>query len=117
MLRSLPSISDVIGKLHPSYREAILKRLKQVNSDDAALTDLEKNPSVKNAYQLLGSAVYRKSTLEWIRDRVQQGIGSSYSGWYKELKDLHDLCSKQIDFCTNLISTILQQESASNETK
>jgi predicted metal-dependent phosphoesterase TrpH len=103
-----PSITTLLPKLHPSYREAILKKLKLAL--DINLFNLSEGeiPTLGQAYIMLGKCAYHKKLIKDINNLVSDGMCSAYRGWTQEVWDLYEKEKKLEKICFDLIGSVMQ---------
>lgn len=101
------SLSIVLKRVHPSYKEALQKKLSLLLS----ACYREELPSgdtiipLSKLFEILGKATYRLEMLGDIRKMLGEALGCSVIGWSaKELEALRELCQRQVKTATELIN-------------
>jgi hypothetical protein len=105
-----PSLTTLLGKLHPSYKEQIVLKLgiiiDVINPQVQIPPD---KPTFKEAYQFLGRLSYRKRLIDEVKQLIVDGLGT-YTRTAQEIHDLDENCNGQIELMYQLLTIMLREE-------
>ena len=106
------SITYYLTHIHPSYKEAIITKIKLALSMNAVDQCLEV-PTLEGAFLHYGKALYRVRLTEEINKLIMQAWGgcSALEHWASEVWELHELAKKSEALWKEMIGTILQKQS------
>jgi len=101
------SLSNVMKRVHPSYKEALQKKLNLILSAyyREELPSGDTIVPLSKLFEILGKATYRLEMLGDIRKMLGEALGCSVIGWSAaELEALRELCQRQVKTATELIN-------------
>jgi hypothetical protein len=101
------SLSLVLKRIHPSYKEALQKKLNLLLSAyyREELPTGDTIVPLSKLFEILGKATYRLDMLSDIRRMLGEALGCNIIGWSaKELEALRALCLEQVKTATAMIN-------------
>jgi hypothetical protein len=107
------SISTVLKRVHPSYKEALQKKLNLLLSAyyREELPSGDTIVPLSKLFEILGKATYRLDMLSDIRRMLGEALGCNIIGWSaKELEALRTICLEQVKTATAMINATTRYE-------
>ena len=102
-------LDSILQRVHPSYKEALQKKLNLLLSAyyREELPSGDTIVPLSKLFEILGKATYRLEMLGDIRRLLGEALGGTMMRWSAaELEALSELCQKQVKTSTELINAM-----------
>ena len=100
------SIYNFLEKMHPSYKQNIIKKLNRVFKLSTGVPE----QNLESAYLFLGKCITRRKIILQIQELSHNYSGRMLPPKIEEIIQLLEVCNKQIDLAEKLIMSLIYEE-------